>query len=354
MTFCMADFLRSGAIISLSKDKLFMGWGEPRRVSTAELDHQKPAFYFSDFFLTIPQPWIQYCNWMEISTKNFNQQLASAVPLPINHWVIDQPEKFRQAFEELKQLLHTEQLEKGVPYLFAYSSVRMNQERLQGCLKRALASLLQQTGGYLYGHWHLSSGVLGLTPELLFSHSQDRPQKVLTMALAGTCPSSDCYESFIKNAKTRHEHRLVVQGICQSLRKLGNVQIGKLQLLPLPHFAHLMTPIEITLNDPFCFDLLVASLHPTPALGAFPLQEGKKWLANYQKHTPRHYYGAPIGFRYHPAGLSQCFVGIRNVQWDNLGMRIGAGCGVVKQSTFDKEWQEIQFKLKAIQDQLHL
>ena len=229
----------------------------------------------------------------------------------------------------------------------------MTKERLQSCLQRGVASL-EKNAGYLYGHWNADYGVLGITPELLFSHSQHTPQKVQTMALAGTCHASHCQELFIKNEKERHEHQLVVQGICQSLQKLGSVQVGTIQLFQLPRLTHLMTPIKVQLSHSFHFDQLVDSLHPTPALGAFPLKEGKKWLEDYQTHTPRHFFGAPIGFSYPQMGLSHCLVGIRNVQWDASGMSIGAGCGVVKQSTFEKEWQEIQFKIRAIRDQLYL
>jgi menaquinone-specific isochorismate synthase len=35
-------------------------------------------------------------------------------------------------------------------------------------------------------------------------------------------------------------------------------------------------------------------------------------------------------------------------------MRIGAGCGVVKDSVLDKEWEEIQLKIKAIRTFLSL
>lgn len=351
--FCMDGFLQSGAVMSLSQDKLLIGWGEPRHASAKEVDFGKPAFYFSDFFLKTSQPWIQYPHWMQVSKEDFNQQLKPVAQLSACDWIVRQPEQFRETFNELHQLLQTNQLQKAVPYLFAHSSHLMSEERMQLCLKRGLASL-EQKAGYLYGHWHGSDGILGITPEVLFSHSENQPQTVQTMALAGTCHPSDCQESFFKNEKERHEHQLVVQGICQSLQPLGNVKIGNLQLLRLPRLTHLMTPIEIELNHCFHFDALVNCLHPTPALGAFPVKEGKRWLENYQKHTPRNYYGAPIGFRYFPTGLSQCFVGIRNVQWDHTGMRIGAGCGVVKQSLFDKEWQEIQFKIKAIQEQLHL
>jgi isochorismate synthase EntC len=353
MTFSLSDFLHSGAIMSLSQDKLLIGWGDAQTMTAEKIDPSKPVFYFSDFFLKEPLPWIQYSNWAEFTIEDFQVEMESIPHLSTCDWTIDQPEQFRLAFEELGQLLQSGQLQKAVPYLFAKSADLMTKERLQACLKRGLASL-RQKAGYLYGRWNTSHGILGITPERLFSHSQKEPQMIQTMALAGTCHSAHCQDSFINNEKERHEHQLVVQGICQSLRELGSVQVGTMQLLQLPRLTHLATPIQLNLRHPFHFDQLVHSLHPTPALGTFPLKAGKKWLEDYQMHTPRQFFGAPIGFKHPHMGLSNCLVGIRNVQWNDSGMSIGAGCGVVKQSTFEKEWQEIQFKVRAIRDQLHL
>lgn len=339
--------------MSLSQDKLLIGWGKAHHTTEQEIDLGKPAFYFADFFLTNSMPWIQYSNWLEISSTNFKEQLGSLSQLPTSNWTIHNPEQFRQAFDELWQLLQADQLKKAVPYLFARSPSHMTEEKLKSCLKRSLTSLEQKTG-YLYGCWDANEGILGITPELLFSHSQQQPRIVKTMALAGTCHPSQCQESFMQNEKERHEHHLVVQGICQSLQELGSVHLGAIQLLQLPKLTHLMTPIEVEIHDSFNFEAFVHRLHPTPALGAFPVEEGRKWLEAFQQHSPRHFYGAPIGFKHPQMSLSRCLVGIRNVQWDNSGMRIGAGCGVVKQSTFEKEWQEIQFKIRAIRDQLYL
>jgi menaquinone-specific isochorismate synthase len=353
MSRFISEFLDSGAIVSLSPDRILVGWGDTHHPTFQNIDCGKPAFYFSDFFFKESIPWIQYSDWLEISGDDFTNLLEPISPLNTCDWSVHKPEQFRQAFDELWQSLQTGQLQKGVPYLFANSTSHMTKHRLQHTLKTAVASLKKKTG-YLYGKWNGLGGVLGVTPELLFSHTLRQPQRVHTMALAGTCHPSHCQESFMKNEKEQHEHRLVVQGICQSLQSIGTVEVGTMQLLQLPRLTHLMTPIEVQLNQPFHFEQLVRRLHPTPALGAFPIEEGRKWLEEYQKHTPRHYYGAPIGFRHSQLGISNCFVGIRNVQWDATGMRIGAGCGVVKQSTFEKEWQEIQFKIRAIRDQLYL
>lgn len=340
MTFYSADFLKRGAIMSLPQQKFLVGWGEKQRA----LDVQKPAFYATDFFLKTKEPWIQYTHQTEISWEDF-ETYFHASSLPPDEWLVDSSTDFQQAFDLLLEILKRGQLEKAVPYLFARTSHHMTEERMRTCLKKGVEAV-KQSNGYLYGCWDQTSGVLGVTPELLFSHHQ--PQRLHTMALAGTCARDCPQEELMKSVKDQHEHHVVVQGICQALQKLGTIHVGTLQILPLSKLAHLMTPIELDLKDTFDFDQFVRELHPTPALGAFPRQEGWLWLEDYQKQKPRGYYGAPIGYRYPQNGLAQCFVGIRNVQWNENGMFIGAGGGVVKESTFEKEWQEIQLKIKAI------
>lgn len=343
MAFNTTDFLQSGAIMSLPEQKLLMGWGKKQQGTNG----QKPAFYLTDFFLETKQPWIQYTHTVEMTWDDFEEYLAEVDSLPRCEWMIDSSSNFHYAFNQLLDLLKSGQLEKAVPYVFTRSSTQMTAERLRACLSKGLASV-KKGNGYLYGCWDQTSGVLGVTPELLFSHGSHQPQRLHTMALAGTC-SRDCsHEEFMKSAKDQHEHYVVVQGICQALQKLGVVHVGALQILPLSKLAHLMTPIEIDLMEAFDFDQLVRELHPTPALGAFPRQEGWVWLEHYQQQVPRGYYGAPIGYCDPQSGLSQCFVGIRNIQWNENGMRIGAGGGVVKESTLEQEWQEIQLKMKAI------
>jgi menaquinone-specific isochorismate synthase len=49
-----------------------------------------------------------------------------------------------------------------------------------------------------------------------------------------------------------------------------------------------------------------------------------------------------------------CLVAIRNMQWDENGSRMGAGCGIVKESLPEREWQEVQQKLSSIQIMLGL
>lgn len=338
--------------MSLSSGELLIGWGEAKHGSMQEIDREKPAFYVTDFFLTKQKPWVQYPCWEVKDIPSFRRLLESADLKEKCQWTIPSKEKFRDYFDALKLLLDSRYLEKGVPYLFANSLQKMDEKRLLLSLHRGL-EILENQKSCLYGHWCSSEGVLGITPETLFFQSSHTQQKVSTMALAGTSRSSS-QDALMKSEKDQHEHRCVIDGIAQSLQSLGRVEIGNTELLKLPHLTHLMTSIDVELTRPFDFEEWVRALHPTPALGAFPSLEGKEWLQQFNVHTPRHMYGAPIGFQCFQKGEAHCFVGIRNVQWNRTGMKIGAGCGVVKQSVFEQEWEEIQLKLKSTLEQLNL
>jgi menaquinone-specific isochorismate synthase len=47
-------------------------------------------------------------------------------------------------------------------------------------------------------------------------------------------------------------------------------------------------------------------------------------------------------------------VAIRNAQWFEGSIHIGAGCGIVPQSLLKNEWKEIQLKMQSIKNILGL
>ena len=99
-------------------------------------------------------------------------------------------------------------------------------------------------------------------------------------------------------------------------------------------------PIEVILEQPIDFKAATTALHPTPALGAFPKEAGFTWLENYNQQMPRGRYGAPVGCLLN--NQATCIVAIRNVQWKGSQAKIGAGCGIVKESVLENEWNEIR------------
>ena len=339
------EFLRSGAILGLPSGEILVGWGVPQYGSIPQA--KELNFYAPDFFLNQIQPWICFSHWKECTVNELSTLLTFSELSPI-HWQISYKNLFDQAFVQLQQNFQSGKLEKAVPYIFAESFQQMDKDRLQKSLLRGLQSFSEKAG-YLYGYWHKDEGFIGITPEILFTHQLKQSQKLYTMALAGTCRSSDSIQEFQKNTKEYEEHSIVVEGIQQSLQTLGTVEIGLREVLKLPGLNHLMTPIYVQLNDSFQFETIVKQMHPTPALGAFPRLAGWQWLMNYNQQLERKSFGAPFGIYNPMTQLSFCIVGIRQIQWSSQGMRMGAGCGVVSKSILEKEWDEIQLKLQTVQ-----
>ena len=211
-----------------------------------------------------------------------------------------------------------------------------------------------RAGGYLYGTWNAEGGILGVTPELLFERDG---RMVRTMALAGTRALEKGREpeteaALLQDAKERHEHFVVIEGITQRLAGLGQFTVGETGVRHAGALAHLHTPIELELFAPETgtadWQSLVDRLHPTPALGAHPRREGEIWLAEQERVLPRSRFGAPFGVRL-PEG-EHCVVAIRNLEWSvSSGFcRVGAGAGVVRGSVPEREWSEIERKWGSV------
>lgn len=351
MQFSLSHFLETGSIISLDSRTLLIGWGPCKRFSSInELQEDLPAFYFPDFFLTKSDSWIQYSFYAKFNIQEVLDLLDKSVTSYSFDWRVTDQSIFNRVCKQLQQLFFNKELVKAVPYVFAHCESHMSPEQLEQNLKSALYSAFSQPG-WLYGSWDQYSGILGFTPETLF---QFKGRHLETMALAGTSNKDRSDDSFKTDAKELHEHRLVVKGIQETLSHLGKVKIGQLDVLHLASLNHLKTTIQVELNQVNSFESLVKVLHPTPALGTFPREAGWKWLLYYQTLVERGQYGAPAGVFMKNKSEGLCLVAIRNVQWNTDGQRIGAGCGFVKESQPEKEWQEINLKIKSVKNTLNL
>lgn len=339
-----AEFIKSGTILSKSKSSVILGWGE-RHWSQNPLNGDTPDFYFPDFFLKIGMPWFTHDFWAEISIEELSK-FSSESKISTSEWEITQQPFFESKFCELEELIEKKELLKAVPYLFETSSSKMT----ESLLKSTIGSLCKYASNFpveIYGLWHEAQGFLGATPEILFK-KQENSNELETVACAGTFSSED--ETYEPCTKLLLEHDLVVKGITDSLAFFGTINQKTLQKIKFASLTHLITPIKVTLTEALDFTKIVRSLHPTPALGAYPRDKGMLWLEQYQMGIPRGRFGAPAGFQLKTE--AKCVVAIRNVQWNNQGMLIGAGCGVVEGSTLKLELEEIKFKLQAIKDLL--
>lgn len=327
------DFLKSGTVFGLENHHLLLGWGERTWLVKPDTS-DKPCFYVPDFFLNQEKKWFTHEQWKVIVANEY-QPVCS----PSFVWSQPSKEDFFESFNELQTLFQTSELKKAVPYVFLKSQEKMTRERLDVSLQHLIGASLKQSL-HLYGFWDENHGILGATPEMLFQYSDHH---LKTVACAGTQQD----ENF--GGKEQEEHELVIEGIKAALAPFGKLTVGTTQIKKLNFFSHLFTPMKLTTHQ-FDFGAIVKAMHPTPALGTFP--SGWDWLKEYEKKIPRERFGAPFGCTYQ--NRAYCYVAIRNVQWNSLGMTIGAGCGVTSQSDREEEWKEIQWKLQSIQKMLCL
>lgn len=297
------------SIVSLKGGSYLVGWG--KKTYYANAHPKKPSWYAPDFFLENKTPWHTHEHTQVLPSLSYSRRPMTA----------GKPASFKDMYNDMKLI-------KGV----VYTSLPLYNFDWQS----ALTFLLERGKNYyVYG----TEGILGATPELLFDLSEG---KVETMALAST---SEIPETLLE-PKEQEEHSIVVKGIYESLSNFGSVSKQLTELASFGSLYHLRT--KITLNASPSFDVLVAALHPTPALGTWPKKEGTEWLKKWNEKVPRHRYGAPFGYSFPEMGETRVFVAIRCVQWDDQGAALWAGVGVTHQSVYENEWLEVLSKFQNI------
>lgn len=353
------QILKCGCLYSSGTDDVWVGWSTQEMKKLANPERGGLQVYAPDFFLEDPHPWWSFPESEKISRGKLIELLQGWLQRQGDpgwsrtwNWKPADHSHFRDTLIHLKELFRSGFLKKAVPVVFEEVQIPF-QSRI---LAHLLISLLQNTRGFpltLYGVWDRSEGVLGATPELLFSY-RGKTQPIQTAALAGTRIQGSSLPPLLSDPKELEEHQIVIDGIRSTLGPLGTVVVGKTQEVVLPHLSHLYTPLQLQLleseqhlTDAEIIQKVVKCLHPTPALGAYPREQGMAWLRSYQKKIPRKRFGAPWGVLW-GSEEGQFVVGIRNVQWEGDRIELGAGCGVIAASEVDREWNEIQGKMQSV------
>ena len=357
------DFLNHGWLLALDSNRLLVGWG----AATASAGPEGAcSVYLPDFYLTAAQPWRTAAKWAEMDRDQFARVVlagaASLVKSEQLSWEEPAREGFAASWKSVQEGFEWRGLKKGVPVVFAKSSADTASLEFRAGRLAHLTKLPRVL--YPYGFWNENEGVMGATPELLFSLQGSILE---TVALAGTRgkgtgpggrgTSSEDFETaseaetLLKDPKERYEHQLVVEDIQECLSRIGDVSVGHIEILELPTLFHLKTRLQARPSRALEFADLVKLLHPTPALGVSPralgFEEMKIWDS-----AERGRFGAPFGVRW-PGGV-HAVVGIRNVQWNGRAVALGSGCGVVPESQFEREWAELALKRDSVKRMLGL
>ncbi len=344
--FNLNNFLESGIFItSPIENKIWCVYDSITKHSDSE-NLEYPYFYFNDFYFSRQKCFYKGKKFFEFTTKYFLEIISDYNDnSPKINWDCFLQDNYENQFRYIKNLISDSSINKGVPFSSLIGKAEINNENKIYLLKNLINKSLNYNT-YVYGFWDEKEGFIGATPELVFKQNK---KLVHTIALAGTIKNDKNVnkEVFSKDPKILNEHNYVIEGINKSLASFGHLKMSPTMVFELPHLLHLKTDIILHLFSQFEFLSLLKCLHPTPAVGIYPSnsqfwQEEQKLNSKYRK-----LFAAPFGVLLNKND-SLCVCLIRGMQWNRTDIQITAGGGVVKESDFLNELDEILSKINSI------
>jgi menaquinone-specific isochorismate synthase len=162
----------------------------------------------------------------------------------------------------------------------------------------------------------------------------------------------------LQDSKNLAEHRFVVESIIETMQAFCETisAPGYPRLVKTESVQHLYTPVRGQMKKTASLFEVIGALHPTPAMGGSPRERALAMIGELEPHE-RGWYAAPVGwtdgFQY-----GDFAVGIRSVLLSGQKLRLFAGCGIVKDSKPDQEYEETEMKfrpiLRALEGVLHV
>lgn len=213
-----------------------------------------------------------------------------------------------------------------------------------------MAALAARHGDcYQFSHAEIGRGVfLGATPERLVTL---RGGQVVSEALAGTAWDADSLAG-LTDDKNLREHRLVLNAIVRALE--GACSFQEIPSHPsvreLRDLFHLRSVVKARAKPGVTLLNLVERLHPTPAVGGYPVRRAQEWLASHGETRPAWYSGATgwLGLD----GDGDFAVALRCAWIKDNQAELYAGAGIVAGSDPDTELAETEAKFKAVLEAL--
>ena len=183
-----------------------------------------------------------------------------------------------------------------------------------------------------------TTAFLGASPEKLFTRLD---RKICTEALAGTIDLKEKWSpkefEEVEAVRTYLQNQLLP--CCQDLHW------GSPEERPFGNLRHLYQKLDGLLKSKISDKMLIAQLHPTPALGGFPRDLTMNYLRSVEPFN-RGWYGAPIGIVSEKE--TDLAVAIRSMLVSKNELHLFSGAGIVKGSDPLKEWEELDRKIAHV------
>ena len=192
---------------------------------------------------------------------------------------------------------------------------------------------------------------LGASPELLYRRMGIRLE---SEAVAGTRPRSlDAAEDerlesqLLKLSKEQLEHRLVVEALEQTFRRLcvDYACDEKPGVLKLSRVQHLRTAVSGTLRGAVDDAAILEAFHPTPATCGAPVADALRFISDHEKFD-RGWYAGPFGCV--SKDSAEFAVAIRSMLAKGSQVEVFAGAGIVEGSDPEREWFELEDKISGV------
>ncbi|WP_059283351.1 isochorismate synthase [Bacillus coahuilensis] len=217
----------------------------------------------------------------------------------------------------------------------------------------AIERLLErQYDSFVFSLEALNSCFLGATPERLVKKKGDQ---VYSTCLAGSIGrghslsnDNELGEELLHDKKNQEEHQLVVDVIASTMSSFcRDVSIpSSPKLLKMKDIQHLFTPVTGTLDGDYSLIHMVGKFHPTPALGGVPRERAMNAIRD-KEEMDRGFYAAPIGWIDYN-GNGDFAVAIRSGLLYQNEAYLYSGCGVLKDSTPESEYEETSIKFRPM------
>lgn len=317
-------------------------WGGYGQSESSELCFFHKPFFAQDEIIFPLSHYFQ-CSQAELFTE-LASKLATKVSLGE---VFTDSNQTMASLNWALELINQDKLQKIVP--IGKSSVAI-------ALDHPIVLLLKfaKLNGHLYGMWDEDSAWVGCSPEILL---YQKAESFETMALAGTLSKqTGTAEDLLGSQKDLAEHQLVIQDILEKLAPVGRqeIQVGETQAMDYGPIYHLKTPVSFK-DAPASYLRNIRRLHPTAALGGYPSQAAWEELKNYEQgigsSQRQRSFGGVFGLL--TPRESWSLVMIRNLLVQQNIAYIYAGCGVIKESSLEQEFQEILNKRNSILDLIY-
>ena len=338
---------KAGLLLQIAPDQYLLGAGPFSSSTEPALDKWSlfhPPFFSSESSNTGKGFW-----YIPSATVLFSKEELlilledQRTKTNIADWQWQEPSfpRFQEFFFKVHKQIKLNKIQKVVPAFFETADYSIKKQDILILIHRLIS---QSDSGTAYAWWSGQKAIIGSTPEYLF-----RKEKlyVQTMALAGT--ARDSWHDLLKDSKEKWEHQLVVEEIKNLLFPLGEYRFSDTYIHSVGDIQHLRTDFKLQLKRDISFKKLCYLLHPTPALGGFPRKEALSLLAElHEQCSLRYSFGAPFGIL--KGDKAFCLVAIRNIQFIEGKAYLGSGCGLVKGSQMEKEWEELKKKRQIIKD----